>query len=368
MPVYLQVVKGVSPSVAGMQLTPMMGGVLFTSIISGQIISRIGRYRIFPIAGTAVMAVGLGLLSTIGVDTPNWMTSSYMLVLGLGLGMVMQVLVLAVQNAVDYKNLGVATSGATLFRLIGGSIGVAVFGAIFSAGLLSSLAQSWPAGIEFPTSADPVAVAHLPSHLRAVYLQAFVTALQSVFVIASIVALLAFALSWLMQEVPLRSGSLRAEDIRNSFAMPRDASSLAELEMIVSQVNRSEHRWEMIEEIANQMEHDFAPDEIWLLIQLGRDDDSLETEALAAKGGTMPATIDAIAMRLADKGLAAISANGVINVTERGLIVYERIVTDFRALLSKAVERWSPEEHEEVRRMLTEFARQLVSELPQALR
>ncbi|MBV9584242.1 MAG: MFS transporter, partial [Alphaproteobacteria bacterium] len=116
MPVYLQVVKGVSPSTAGLQLTPMMGGVLLTSIASGRIISRIGRYRAFPIAGTAIMTVWLGLLATLGTASSTWAASGYMLVLGLGLVMVMQVLVLAVQNAVDYRDLGVATSGTTLFR------------------------------------------------------------------------------------------------------------------------------------------------------------------------------------------------------------------------------------------------------------
>lgn len=368
MPVYLQVVKGVSPSVAGMQLTPMMGGMLFTSILSGQIISRIGRYRIFPITGTAVMAIGLGLLSTLDVNTPNWITSSYMLVLGLGLGMVMQVLVLAVQNAVDYQNLGVATSGATLFRLIGGSIGVAAFGAIFSAGLLSGLAENWPAGIELPVSADPAAVAYLPDALRAIYLEAFASALYPVFLIAAIVALFAFALTWLMQEVPLRTVTGRAKNIGNSFAMPRDANSLEELEMIVSQVSDSEHRWEMLEEIACKIEHNFAPDEIWLLLQIGSGDESLQITALAAKGTTTPEMVKAIASRLAKRGLAEISVSGVIDATTKGRGMYERIVTDFRALLAKAVERWSPEEHEEVRRMLTEFARRLVVELPKMLK
>lgn len=290
-----------------------------------------------------------------------------MLVLGLGLGMVMQVLVLAVQNAVGYRNLGVATSGATLFRLIGGSIGVAVFGAIFSAGLLSRLAQSWPAGIELPVSADPVAVAHLPADLRAAYLESFVTALHPVFVIAAIFALFGFALTWLMKEVPLRSGSHRAEDFRNSFAMPRDATSLKELETIVSQVSESKHRWEMIEQIACKMEHNFAPDKIWLLIQIGRDDESLQINALAAKGVTSPEAIEEIALRLVERNLAVISANGTISATAAGHIMYERIVADLRALLTKAVARWVPEEHEEVRRMLTQFAQQLVSELPKVL-
>src|SRR3546814_2133869 len=119
-----------SPSTAGLQLTPMMGGVLVTSIVSGQIISRVGRYRVFPIVGTAVMTIGLGLLATLDTESSTWAASGYMLVLGLGLGMVMQVLVLAVQNAVDSGDLGVATSGTTLFRSTGESVGVSLFGEI----------------------------------------------------------------------------------------------------------------------------------------------------------------------------------------------------------------------------------------------
>ena len=117
MPMYLQVVKGISPTEAGMTLTPMMAGVLLTSIGSGRIISRVGRYRPFPIVGTAIMTLGLSLLATLGMHTAIWMTVVYLILLGLGLGLVMQVLVLAAQNAVDYRDLGVATSGTTLFRL-----------------------------------------------------------------------------------------------------------------------------------------------------------------------------------------------------------------------------------------------------------
>ena len=132
LPLYLQVVKGHSPTASGLQLLPMMGGVLVTSILSGNLISRIGRYRAVPDhrhrddGRRAVPALDAS------ASTPPSGTAGYMVVLGLGLGMVMQVLVLAVQNAVDYRYLGVATSGSTLFRQIGGSIGVSLFGAIFS--------------------------------------------------------------------------------------------------------------------------------------------------------------------------------------------------------------------------------------------
>jgi EmrB/QacA subfamily drug resistance transporter len=204
MPLYLQVVKGVSPTDAGMTITPMMGGVLVTSITSGRVISRIGRYRPFPIAGTALMAVGLGLLATLGVASTIRAAVVYMIVLGLGVGLVMQVLVLAVQNAIDYRYLGVATSGATLFRSIGGSIGTSLFGAIFAAGLATNLAAALPAGAMFPNVTAPAAIQALPSAMRALYLDAFTAALRPVFVYGAVLAALAFALTWFLKEIPLR--------------------------------------------------------------------------------------------------------------------------------------------------------------------
>src|SRR5207302_8329125 len=125
-------VKGADPATAGLHMTPMMAGTLVTSISSGRLIVRMGRYKIFPVMGMAIVTVALFLLSTVSAATSIWICSAYMLLLGLGLGMVMQVLVLAAQNAVDYEHLGVATSGVTLFRSIGGSVGVALFGGIFA--------------------------------------------------------------------------------------------------------------------------------------------------------------------------------------------------------------------------------------------
>src|SRR5256714_14187774 len=146
-----------------------MGGVLITSILSGNLISRTGRYRRFPIAGTALMTVAMILLSRLGVSTSGWVAALYMVVLGLGLGMVMQVLVLAVQNAVDYQYLGVATSGSTLFRQVGGSIGVALFGAIFTNQLASELATRLPRGAHVPAQANPAGVHQLPAPIKAPY-------------------------------------------------------------------------------------------------------------------------------------------------------------------------------------------------------
>ncbi|HEU0053015.1 MAG TPA: MDR family MFS transporter, partial [Longimicrobium sp.] len=166
LPLFLQTVKGASPTGSGLQLLPVMGGMLVTSIASGQLISRWGRYRVFPIVGTAVMTVGLFLLSRMRPDTSLVTASLYMLVVGMGLGMVMQVLVLAVQNSVEYQDLGVATSGATLFRSIGGSLGTAVLGAVFSARLASALAQVSPGHAAAVTGGgggmDPAAIQRMP--------------------------------------------------------------------------------------------------------------------------------------------------------------------------------------------------------------
>jgi EmrB/QacA subfamily drug resistance transporter len=224
-PLYLQIVKGHSPTGSGLLMTPMMLGVLATSTASGFLISRYGRYRVFPIAGTAVATVALYLLSTLGVETSTGVAAAYMLILGLGLGLVMQVLVLAAQNAVDYRLLGVATSGATLFRQVGGSIGVSAFGAIFTNRLDGELAHSLPPGAHAPAHASPALIHHLPPAIHTLYIEAVAVALHPVFLTAAAVMLGAFALAWRLRDVPLRETpavSTRAERRR---AQPRTAGA-----------------------------------------------------------------------------------------------------------------------------------------------
>jgi putative ABC transport system ATP-binding protein len=142
LPLFLQVVHGVSPTLSGVYLLPMVGGLLITSITSGQLIARTGRYKIYPIIGTAVLVVALFLLSRLDENTSTAMFSLDFFLLGFALGLIIQVLVIAVQNAADYRDLGAATSGVTFFRSIGGAFGVSVFGAIFSNRLASELAAA----------------------------------------------------------------------------------------------------------------------------------------------------------------------------------------------------------------------------------
>jgi EmrB/QacA subfamily drug resistance transporter len=204
LPLYLQVVKGYSPTRSGLLMTPMMVGVLATSVLSGNLITKFGRYRVFPIVGTATATVGLYLLSRLEADTPISVAARDMLVVGLGIGLVMQVLVLAAQNSVDHRLLGIATSVSTMSRQIGGTIGVAVFGAIFSNRLEHALAARLP-GARVSTSASLETLRHLPPAVHHAYVDAVAAALHPVFLAGAGVMSVGFALSWLLQDAPLRT-------------------------------------------------------------------------------------------------------------------------------------------------------------------
>src|SRR3954451_5311805 len=225
LPLYLQVTKGSSPTVSGLQLVPLMAGVLITSILSGQLITKLGRYRVFPIVGTALVAISMFLLSRLEAGTSTWFAALYALVLGLGLGMVMQVLVLAVQNSVDRSVMGVATSGSTLFRQIGGSIGVALFGTIFANRVRVELAARLPAGTHVPKAINPEGIQQLPAAAKAAFADGFSAALHPVFLTAAAVSLLAFLLTWLLRDVPLKT---RSHPVGDAIAPQRDPRSAEE--------------------------------------------------------------------------------------------------------------------------------------------
>jgi EmrB/QacA subfamily drug resistance transporter len=207
-PLYLQLVYGASPTSSGLRMLPLMAGLLVASIWSGRAISSMGRYKVFPIAGTAILVVGMYLLSLLGVGTAPWLASVYMLVVGVGIGLVMQVLVLVVQNDVRPQEIGVATSTATFFRSVGGAFGVAVFGTIFAsrlAGQLSRLPRSVVDRLGSGVHLNPAQAKQLPPAVHADFLQAFAHALHGVFLFGMAMAVAPFLLSWLLKEVPLRT-------------------------------------------------------------------------------------------------------------------------------------------------------------------
>jgi EmrB/QacA subfamily drug resistance transporter len=215
LPLYLQTVHGATPTAAGLELLPLVGGMLTTFILSGQLVTKTGRYKIFPIVGSAVLAVGLLLLSRLGLTTSFALTSVYMVVVGLGVGLVMQVLVVAVQNSVSYDQLGTATSTATFFRTIGGAFGVSILNAVLNNRLFSDLSKArLPASARHVVSGssiivNPAEIYKLPPAIRAPIVAAFSHALQTVFLVSVPFALLAFALSCLMKEIPLRTTAFK---------------------------------------------------------------------------------------------------------------------------------------------------------------
>jgi len=340
-------------------LMPMMLGMLVTSLVSGRIISRWGRYKFFPIVGTALMTFGLSMLSQLSIASAEWQTSLDALWLGLGMGMVMQVLILAVQNSVDYRHLGAATSGTMLFRSIGGALGVALFGAIFANGLH---AQLGPAGMDFLSSAVPAAVQGLPTELHREYVTAVMAALRPVFTVAAATSAIGFALTIFLHEIELR-GAVAPEGMAESFAMPRDATSLEELERIVSTLVAHDNRWRLYADLAHRAQLDLSAPELWMLARLGE----REPTTLAALGselGIAQADLAPPAERLCERGIAVICAGGKLTLTEVGKAMRDRALEARRRGLADLLARWQPEQHPDVLALIGNLAQTLAKDLP----
>jgi MFS family permease len=235
LPLFLQVVGGRSATNAGLLLLPLIFGIVFTAILSGRVISRTGRYKAFPVAGMLVMAAGMYLLSTMGSTTTTVTSSAYMLVLGLGLGMVMQVLILAVQNSVDRRDLGVATGAATFLRSMGGSFGVALFGAVLSNRLATNLADllpggSLPPGVSPATlKGSPAAILSLPEAVRVPVVEAFARSIDTVFLAAVPIALLGFVITLFLRETPLRSADDAVANLEVAAGPPEATTAVPEV-------------------------------------------------------------------------------------------------------------------------------------------
>ncbi len=235
-PLYLQIVKGASPTKSGLLLLPLVAGLMIASLGAGRLVARTGRYKIFPVVGSVLMLIGMGLMITISADTPLWQTDVFMAVFGIGLGLNMQSLVLAMQNAVPAKDMGVASAASTFFRSVGGTLGTAVFLSILFSLAGTKIGQQYAKAATDPAylaaaKADPGQVASLHQHLSAglndtsflnglakplvhPFFVGFSSAGDVVFAVVAILLVAAVVLSSCLKEVPLRlvSGSqARAE-------------------------------------------------------------------------------------------------------------------------------------------------------------
>jgi EmrB/QacA subfamily drug resistance transporter len=365
LPLFLQVVHGVSPTISGVYLLPQVVGLLLTSVGSGQLIARTGRYKIYPIVGTALLAVALFLLSRLDEHTSTALTSVYFFVLGASLGLILQVLVIAVQNSVDYADLGAATSGATFFRSIGGSFGVSVFGAVFSNRLAVELASALrgvtvPAGFNLARAqANPALLKRLPAAIRADVQHAYSLALHPVFLYAIPVALVAFVLSWFLREVPLRTTN--SVGIGEGLgAAPTSRTSVDEVERSLARLAGADLRRRGYERLTAMAGLDLPAGSSWILTRLAKQG-SVAGEELARQANV---TVDygrPYVDRLVSAGLVTRS-NGTLVLTDSGHQAADRLFAARREGLRELLADWSPDEYAELGELLTKLSRALLGE------
>ncbi|MFD7243554.1 MDR family MFS transporter [Streptomyces massasporeus] len=364
LPTFLQVVQGISPTMSGVHMLPMVLGLLLASTASGQIVSRTGRWKVFPIAGTGITTLGLLLLHQLDEHSSTAELSGFFFVFGLGLGLVMQVLVLIVQNAVPYEDLGVATSGATFFRSIGASFGVAVFGTIFAGRLGDQLTDAFrgvrlPPGISVDTlEADPRGIAALPSGLRPPALHAYAVSITDVFLYAAPVALLGFVLAWFLKEDRLR-GSVTAPDVTETLASnPVERSSYDEVCRALSVLGTRAGRREIYRKITARAGYDLLPATSWLLLRMRRNG-SVEPGVLA---DTMPVPLTVImeAARQAEERRLAVRRGVDMVLTDKGREVAGRLAAAREESLAELLgDWWGPDRPTDLERLVRELTGEL---------
>ncbi|MFF7894119.1 MDR family MFS transporter [Streptomyces sp. NPDC007907] len=364
LPTFLQVVQGISPTMSGVHMLPMVLGLLLASTASGQIVSRTGRWKVFPIAGTGITTLGLLLLHQLDEHSSTAELSGFFFVFGLGLGLVMQVLVLIVQNAVPYADLGVATSGATFFRSIGAAFGVSVFGTVFAGRLGDQLTDAFrgatlPPGTSVDTlEADPRGIAALPSELRPPALHAYSVSITDVFLYAAPVALLGFVLAWFLKEDRLR-GSVTAPDATETLASnPVQRSSYDEVCRALSVLGTRAGRREVYRRITVRAGYDLLPATSWLLLRMRRHG-SVEPGVLA---DTMPVPLTVImeAARQAEERRLAVRRGVDMVLTDEGREVAARLAAAREESLAELLgDWWGPDRPADLEHLVRELTGEL---------
>ncbi|HZU57479.1 MAG TPA: MDR family MFS transporter [Actinocrinis sp.] len=359
-PLFMQVVNGNSPTVSGLRLLPLMGGLLVASIGSGQLISKTGRYKIYPIVGTALMAFGLYLLSRIDEHSTATVMGVDMAVFGFGLGMTMQVLIIAVQNAVEYANLGTATSGATYFRSIGGSFGASIFGTILNNQLSSKVTGALKDGTlptTFPVRRvleSPTSVRQLPHTQAAPFLHIFALSMQTVFLIAVPITLVAFLLTLFLREVPLR-GATRASELGEATGLPTFRSSLDEIERALTRLTSRQNLWDRYQTVIERAGVDITIPQAYGLFRLyhaGPITDEAAARRLGLPVEQVRTKIDGIIA----SGFAQRDADGLVTLTPAGVQIIDQLSSARSEILQEQLAGWSPEQHADLLAMLHRLA------------
>ncbi|MFC1410026.1 MFS transporter [Streptacidiphilus sp. N1-12] len=362
-PLYMQVVNGNSPTISGLRLLPMMAGLLVTSIGTGQLISKTGKYKIYPIIGTALTVVALVLLAQVDDTTSDTVMGLYMLVLGAGLGLVMQVLIIAVQNSADYSDLGTATSGVTYFRSIGGSFGASIFGTVLNNKLNSNIASAQRDGTlsrAFPVQRvleNPTIVQRSPASQRPLlepFLHIYAVSLQTVYLVAAGIAVVAFLLSLFLREVPLRTANRTAQQ-GEAAGLPTFRTSAEEIEGMVTRLSSRENVWERYGRAIDRSGVDISVPQAYGLFRLHHAG-PISEEEICRRNKISVTEIRPKLDAMITAGRIVRDPDGTIRLTPQGDEVIQRLNSARLELLNEKLEGWSPEQHADLVAMLKELA------------
>ncbi|MBV9845441.1 MAG: MFS transporter [Kutzneria sp.] len=350
LPTYMQYVHGTSATSSGVQMLPLVIGLLAASIFSGNLISKTGRYKVFPIVGGAGMTLGLYLLSRLGPGTEALLASAYMAVLGVGIGLSMQVLTIAVQNTVDYHDLGVATSGVTFLRSIGSSFGTAIFGTIYANQLSHNMATTLAAH-PLPAHTDPhviqvpEALHRLPSTVSAPFIQAYADSLHTVFLYTVPVGLLAFVVALFLKEVPLRdTARASAPELGEGFAMPEDRDRDRELERAIATLLFRDRK-RVGPAILAKTDSTLDEGGLWCLLRvhLKHRGGQPATVAAIAEDVQVPAKVLAPAFSLLETSGHLSESDGELRLTDSGQREFGKLSGAWRGWLTDKLSDWGPQ-------------------------
>ncbi|BBH67248.1 MFS transporter [Actinoplanes sp. OR16] len=370
LPTYLQYVDGVSATGSGVRTLPMVAGLFVMSMVSGNVVSRTGRYKVFPIAGGAVMTLGLYLMSTMGTTTSTWLESLYMFILGAGIGLSMQVLTIVVQNTVPYADLGTATSGVTFFRTLGSSFGTAIFGTLYSGRLEEKLGEALAqTGVAPAVSQNPESLKALDPAQSGPIIAAYADSINYVFRWVVPVAVLGFLVAWLLKELPLRdSARVAATDVGEGFSAPLADDRVGQLERQISDtMRRARDDRTVLDRVLADSGATVNPSQAWAIGQThlhvtakGR----AELPAIARQH-RMPAEVLEPAFEdLRQAGYARVDGDQV-ELTEAGQEQFERVRHAWRQWLDTNLDdiaRTDPDDKVLIDQALNNIATRLVDE------
>jgi len=372
LPTYLQYVRGESATESGLWMLPLIFGLMAMSLISGNVISKTGHYRSFPIVGSLVMMLGLFLMSMLDATTSYWLMVVFMVLLGAGIGLIMQVPMIVVQSTTDYADLGVATSGVSFLRTMGSSFGVAFFGTIYAGTLPGNLAAALaahplPAGVDPLAAQSPQGLHALPASVAAPIVDAYANTVQSMFLIAAPLGLVAFVVALFLKQVPLRDTSRAAvagnNGVGEGFSAPASTTSMQELEKLVANVV-ARAKSDPGPEIWARSGVDIREAQGWLLGHVFR------AAAADGRGGATLERIGALvnvpgeifeptARQLVDGGYL-VESGGTYRFTAAGMDVMTKLVQGWRSWLLAELADWNQDDRSDFSAAIDSFAEKII--------